>query len=63
MVGQFVLQPMIAAIRVQALPMPVMQSAFAVSFARWHGVSSVLYLIEFCLGIALVITQNKGKRV
>lgn len=62
MVGQFILQPTIATIRAQALPLPVMQSAFAESFARWHGASSVLYLIEFCLGIALVITQSKGKR-
>lgn len=62
MIGQFILQPIIDAIRMQALPMPVMQSTFAASFARWHGLSSVLYLLEFCLGIALVINQGKGKR-
>lgn len=62
-IGQFVIQPIIAGLRAEALPLPVMQSPLAESFARWHGASSVLYLIVVLLGLALVVIQAKGKRV
>ena len=61
-IGQFLIQPIIAGLRAEALPLPVMQSALATSFARWHGVSSVLYLIEAVLGLALVVVQGRGRR-
>lgn len=61
-IGQFVLQPIIAGLRTEALPLPVMQSALAGTFARWHGVSSVLYLTQAILGIALVVKQGRGRR-
>ena len=62
MIGQFVIQPIIAGLRAAALPQPVMQSPLADAFARWHGVSSVLYLIVVLLGLALVVMQGRGRR-
>lgn len=62
MIGQFVIQPIIAGLRAAALPLPVMQSPLADAFARWHGVSSVLYLIVVVLGLALVVVQGRGRR-
>lgn len=61
-IGQFVIQPVIAGLRAEALPLPVMQSPLADTFARWHGVSSVLYLIVVILGLALVVMQGRGRR-
>lgn len=61
-VGQFVIQPLIAGLRAEALPLPVMQSALAAEFSRWHGVSSVLYLIQVVLGLALVVLQGRGRK-
>ena len=61
-VGQFVIQPIIAGLRAAALPLPVMQSPLADTFARWHGASSVLYLIAVVLGLALVVMQGRGRR-
>ncbi len=58
-IGQFALQPILANLKVQALPLDVMHSAFASQFKTWHGVSSILYLIQSLLGIALVIFSIK----
>ncbi|MDO8310765.1 MAG: DUF4149 domain-containing protein [Sideroxyarcus sp.] len=52
---QFGIQPMMADLKTQALPLNVMQSAYADRFNMWHGVSSILYLIESLLGAVLVI--------
>ncbi len=55
---QFGIQPIIQQIKDQALPQDVMQSLFKDRFQAWHGVSSVVYLIESLLGLALVAKQN-----
>jgi hypothetical protein len=55
LVIQFYIQPLMAEIKLQALPMEMMQSALAGQFRMWHGISSVLYLIESLFGAALVI--------
>jgi uncharacterized membrane protein len=57
--GQFLIQPILAGLKVQALPQDVMHSAFATQFNAWHGVSAVLYLVQSLLGIALVIDSRK----
>lgn len=57
--GQFVLQPIIAGLKLQALPLDVMNSALAAQFKTWHAVSSILYLIQSLLGIALVLFTIK----
>lgn len=60
LVGQFVLQPILASLKAQALPLEVMQSAFAAQFRTWHAVSGILYLVQSLLGIALVLdTRDK----
>lgn len=55
---QFGIQPVIQQIKDQALPQDVMQSLFRDRFQTWHGISSVVYLIESLLGLALVAKQN-----
>ena len=59
LIGQFILQPIIAGLKLQALPLDVMNSAFASQFKTWHAVSSILYLIQSLLGVALVIFSIK----
>jgi uncharacterized membrane protein len=55
LVGQFILQPSLAGIKLQALPLDVMNSVLAAQFKTLHAVSSILYLIQSLLGIALVL--------
>jgi len=50
----FGIQPVMQALKDQAMPQAVMESAFRSRFAAWHGVSSVVYLIESVLGLILV---------
>ncbi len=59
--GQFGVQPIMASLKQQALPSEVMQSIFRNRFAAWHGVSSVLYLIECGLGLILVLQHGRGR--
>ncbi len=58
LIGQFVLQPILADLKAQALPLDVMQSALAAQFKTWHAVSSILYLIQSMLGVALVLNRE-----
>ena len=50
--GEFVLQPMMAALKVQGL---APGSAQATAFARLHGVASILYLFNSLCGLWLVL--------
>jgi hypothetical protein len=60
LIGQFVLQPILADLKVQALPLDVMKSVLASQFRTWHAVSGILYMIQSLLGIALVLdSKNK----
>ena len=52
---QFGIYPLMAEIKLQAHTPDVMQSASAPRFKMWHGISSVLYLVESLFGGALVI--------
>jgi hypothetical protein len=52
---QFYIQPLMAEMKLQALPLDVMQSVYAGSFKLWHGISSILYLLESLLGAVLVV--------
>ena len=54
LVGLFGIQPIMQGLKDQAMPLAVMQSVFADRFSRWHGVSSILYLIQSALGLILV---------
>lgn len=51
---QLGIQPLMNGLKSQALPLEVMQSPLADRFALWHGISSILYLIESLLGVSLV---------
>jgi hypothetical protein len=52
------IQPMMAALKVQALPLDVMQSALASRFKVMHGISQILYLIQSLLGATLVVKSR-----
>ena len=52
--GHFGIQPIMQNLKDQAMPYAVMQSVFADRFARWHGIASILYLIQSMLGLLLV---------
>jgi hypothetical protein len=54
LVGLFGVQPILQGMKDQAMPHAVMQSVFADRFARWHGISSILYLVQSALGLILV---------
>lgn len=56
--GYFGIQPIIDGIKSQALPKEVMQSVFRDRFARWHGIASVVYLIESLLGLVLLVKNE-----
>ncbi|HSM99227.1 MAG TPA: DUF4149 domain-containing protein, partial [Gallionella sp.] len=55
---QFGIQPVMADLKTQALPLDVMHSAFAGRFRMLHGVSSILYLAQSLLGAYLVIKSR-----
>ncbi len=59
LIGQFALQPVLAGLKLQALPLDVMNSAFAGQFKMWHAISGTLYLTQSLLGIALVLNSEK----
>lgn len=53
------IQPMMAALKVQALPLDVMQSALSGRFKAMHGISQIIYLIESLLGVFLLIKTSR----
>lgn len=58
--GHFGIQPILEGLKSQALPKEVMESMFRDRFARWHGVSSIVYLVQSLLGLALVLAPRRG---
>lgn len=60
LVGLFGVQPLLAQLKADALPREVLESVLRNRFATWHGVSSVLYLLQSVLGLLLV--ANVGGR-
>ncbi len=59
--GQFGVQPILAGLKEQALPRQVMESMFRDRFATWHGVASILYLVESVLAAGLVLLSGKTR--
>jgi hypothetical protein len=57
---QFGIQPVMADMKAQAMPLEVMQSAYADRFRMLHGISSILYLIQSLLGVFLVIRTSRA---
>ncbi|HZW24133.1 MAG TPA: DUF4149 domain-containing protein [Gallionella sp.] len=60
LLSQFGIQPLMAELKAQALPLEVSQSAYAGEFRMWHGISSIAYLLQSLLGAFLVI-RTAGK--
>lgn len=60
LIGQFGLQPVMASLREQAFPQPVMDSALGSRFAAWHAAAEVNYLLQCLLGAALVVLRHKA---
>ena len=60
--SQFGIQPLMAQLKADALPREVMASVLRDRFAAWHGISSILYLVQSLLGLWLVVLANRGVR-
>lgn len=58
--SQFGIQPLMAQLKADALPREVMESMLRDRFVAWHGVSSILYLMQSLLGLWLVVWANRG---
>jgi len=56
---QFGIQPVMAGLKLHALPLDVMHSTFAGQFKMLHGVSSILYLIQSLLGVLLIFNAPR----
>lgn len=59
-VSLFGIHPLLAQLKSDALPREVMESVLRNRFATWHGVSSILYLVQSLLGLLLVVGQRRG---
>ncbi len=55
LIGEFGLQPEMAALKAQSLPADVLHSAFAGRFQMLHGIAHVIYTAQCLLGIGLVL--------
>ena len=58
--SQFGIHPLLAQLKADALPREVMESVLRDRFATWHGVSSILYLVQSVLGLLLVVGAGRG---
>lgn len=58
--GHFGIQPIIQHLKDEALPRDVMQSVFKNRFEAWHGIASILYLIQSLLGLFVVLSRKKS---
>lgn len=61
-VSLFGIQPLLAQLKADALPREVMESVLHDRFATWHGVSSILYLVQCLLGLLLVTGLRRSAR-
>jgi MFS family permease len=61
-ISLFGLQPLLAQLKADALPREVMESVLRNRFAAWHGVSSILYLVQSVLGLLLVTRFGRGAK-
>lgn len=61
-VSLFGIQPLMAQMKLDALPLDVMDSLLRDRFATWHGISSSLYLLQSLLALALLLRVGRGVR-
>lgn len=60
-IGQYGIQPLLAQLKADALPLDVMSSQYASQFSAWHGVAGFVYLVECLLGVALVLKASSSE--
>lgn len=60
--SQFGIQPLMAQLKAEAWPREVMETVLRDRFAAWHGISSILYLVQSILGLWLVVSASRGLR-
>lgn len=58
----FGIQPIMTTLKAEVFPLDVMQSHLRDDFARWHGLSSVLYMCQSVGGLCLVLLPWQGAR-
>jgi hypothetical protein len=63
LLGQFGIQPLLAELKMLALPQYVMDSTYADRFKFWHGVSSITFLLQSLLGVAMLLKLLATKDV
>jgi hypothetical protein len=56
----FGVQPLMAQLKLEAGARDVMESVLRDRFVAWHGIASILYLVQSLLGLALVV-WNAGR--
>lgn len=56
----FGIQPLMAQLKADALPREVMESVLRDRFAAWHGIASILYLVQSLLGLWVVVWSERG---
>ncbi len=57
------IQPVMADLKAQAIPLDVMQSPLAFKFKMLHGLSEILYLSQSLLGIVIVLGRVPTKNI
>ena len=62
LLGQFGMQPLLAEIKSQALPLYVMDSPYAERFRWWHGAASIAYLLQSLSGAVLLLKMYGSRR-
>lgn len=58
----FGLQPLIAQLRSESVPRELAEAATKSRFATWHGVASVLYLVQSLLAVLAVLGAGRGQK-
>ena len=58
--SQFGIHPILAQLKADALPREVMESVMRDRFFTWHGIASILYLLQSVLGLLVVIGAGRG---
>jgi len=61
LIAHFGIQPYMVALKAAVAPLDIMQSTLAGQFKQWHGIASILYLINSLLGVRLLLIFNKIK--
>jgi hypothetical protein len=62
-ISLFGIQPLMAQMKIDALPLDVMDSVLKDRFAAWHGIASSLYLLQSLLALGLLLRVSFGKPV